>query len=231
MLAWCFAAQNISDGPLSDMQADCPKPAVLASLPHLTVPADGWCEQAQQQPSPNFDMRTAGMVTDLLVIHSISLPPGQFGGPFIGALFCNQLDCDVHSYFDQLRSLRVSAHFLIQRDGCLLQFVSANDRAWHAGLSTFRGRERCNDFSIGIELEGSDEAPFTDRQYQVLASLTVALRRRYPLTDVAGHAHIAPGRKTDPGPFFDWIRFQQDCFIHGGAAQLRFPSGLGKSQV
>lgn len=209
------------------MQADCPKLAA----PHLTVAADGWCEQARRQPSPNFDVRTPGVVTDLLVIHSISLPPGQFGGSFIGALFCNQLDCNAHPCFDQLRSLRVSAHFVIQRDGCLLQFVSANDRAWHAGISAFRGRERCNDFSIGIELEGSDEMPFTDLQYQVLASLTAALRRRYPLTDVAGHAHIASGRKTDPGPFFDWMRFQQDVSIHGDAAPLRFPSGIEESQA
>jgi AmpD protein len=130
-----------------------------------------------------------------------------------------------------LRPLRVSAHFVIQRDGSLFQFVSANDRAWHAGVSSFHGRERCNDFSIGIELEGSDYVPFTDRQYQVLASLTAALRRRYRLTDVTGHEHIAPGRKTDPGPFFDWARFQHDFSSHDDAAQLRFPSGVGESQA
>jgi len=202
-----------------------------ATPARLEIGADGWCADIQRQPSPNFDARADGVVTDLLVIHNISLPPGQFGGPFIGQLFCNQLDCDAHPYFDQLRPLRVSAHFVIQRDGRAIQFVSANDRAWHAGVSSFHGRERCNDFSIGIELEGTDVAPFTDLQYQVLATLTAALHRRYPLTDVAGHEHIAPGRKTDPGPFFEWPRFQRDCRGHVEAAQLRFPSGVGESQA
>lgn len=211
--------------------------AELASAVPVPVPArfniaaDGWCDQARRQPSPNFDARADGTVTDLLVIHNISLPPGQFGGPYIGELFCNQLDCDAHPYFDQLRPLRVSAHFVIQRDGVLIQFVSANDRAWHAGISSFHGRERCNDFSIGIELEGTDFEPFTDLQYRVLAPLTAALRQRYPLTDVVGHEHIAPGRKTDPGAFFDWARFQKNFYGQVEAAQLRFPSGVGESQA
>lgn len=173
------------------------------SLP-LYIDADGWCRQAQHRPSPNFDARPAAMAIDLLVIHNISLPPGQFGGPYIADLFGNCLDCDSHPYFDQLRTLRVSSHFLIRRDGGLIQFVSANERAWHAGVSSFAGRERCNDFSIGIELEGSDFVPFEERQYHTLAELTVALQRRYALRAVTGHQDIAPGRKTDPGPFFDW---------------------------
>jgi AmpD protein len=148
-------------------------------------------------------------VIDLLVIHNISLPPGQFGGPFIADLFTNCLNCDADPYFEQLRAMRVSAHFLIRRDGQLMQFVSAEARAWHAGASSFQGRERCNDFSIGIELEGSDFVPFEQRQYDSLAALTCALQQRYPLKHVAGHEHIAPGRKTDPGPFFDWNIYRQ----------------------
>jgi N-acetyl-anhydromuramoyl-L-alanine amidase len=175
----------------------------------FTIDADGWCREAFREPSPNCDARPDGATADLLVIHNISLPPGQFGGPQIAELFTNRLDCDAHPYFDQLRSLRVSAHFLIRRDGALLQFVSGNERAWHAGVSSFRGRERCNDFSIGIELEGTDVEAFEAAQYETLAALTVALQMRYPLADVAGHEHVAPGRKTDPGPHFDWTRYQQ----------------------
>lgn len=160
-------------------------------------------------PSPNFDARSAIADIDLLVIHNISLPPGQFGGTFIADLFNNQLDYEADPYFDQLRPLRVSSHFLIRRDGSVMQFVSANDRAWHAGLSSFCGRERCNDFSIGIELEGTDFVPFEPVQYATLAKLTHALQSRYPLKSVAGHEHIAPGRKTDPGPFFDWIGYRE----------------------
>lgn len=223
----------------SDQAASMVSPELASSTPAaaaalsavLEIAADGWCGGAGRHPSPNFDARAAGTMIDLLVIHNISLPPGQFGGPFIGQLFCNQLDCDAHPYFDQLRPLRVSAHFVIQRDGQLLQFVSANDRAWHAGVSSFQGRERCNDFSIGIELEGTDFEPFTALQYQVLASLSAALLRRYPLRDVAGHEHIAPGRKTDPGPFFEWPQFQRDLRAHVESAQLRFPSGVGESQA
>jgi AmpD protein len=144
------------------------------------------------------------------VIHNISLPPGEFGGNWIEALFSNTLDCDAHPYFDQLRGVKVSAHFLVRRDGRILQFVSANDRAWHAGVSEFRGRQRCNDFSVGIELEGSDFENFSDAQYQSLAILTSSLTAKYPITDVVGHQHIAPDRKTDPGPFFDWQRFQRE---------------------
>lgn len=175
----------------------------------LVIDADGWCSAAIRIPSPNCDERPENTATDLLVIHNISLPPGQFGGPFIADLFTNRLDFDAHSYFDQLRSLRVSAHFLIRRDGRLIQFVSANRRAWHAGISSVSGRTQCNDFSIGIEVEGTDHESFTDAQYRALAALTVALCRRYPLASVMGHEHIAPERKTDPGPFFDWKRYRQ----------------------
>lgn len=173
------------------------------------VAADGWCSHAVRDPSPNFDPRPEGVSVDLLVIHNISLPPGQFGGHYIEDLFGNRLDYAAHPSFEQLRALRVSAHFLIRRDGCVVQFVSANDRAWHAGVSKFSGRERCNDFSIGIELEGSDFEAFTECQYAALAALTQALQLRYQLTDVAGHEHIAGGRKTDPGPFFDWAFYQK----------------------
>jgi N-acetyl-anhydromuramoyl-L-alanine amidase len=193
------------------------------------IAEDGWCSGVQRVPSPNFDPRPENAGIDLLVIHNISLPPGQFGGPFIADLFGNQLDCDAHPYFDQLRTLRVSAHFLIRRSGAVMQFVSANDRAWHAGASSFCGRERCNDFSIGIELEGTDDQPFEAPQYDALIALAEALRRRYPLTDVAGHEHIAPGRKTDPGPHFDWNFFRKSLIQNGPFAgtgtALRFPDG------
>lgn len=176
----------------------------------IRIDADGWADQALRMPSPNFDQRAEGTEIALLVVHNISLPPGEFGGPHIADLFLNRLDCDAHPYFDQLRSLRVSAHFLIRRDGALVQFVSAHDRAWHAGVSAFCGRERCNDFSIGIELEGTDDLPFEPAQYDTLAALTAALRAAYPLADVMGHEDIAPGRKTDPGPCFDWQRYEHD---------------------
>lgn len=181
----------------------------LKEAPSFRIDAGGWATGVTREPSPNFDARAEGTAIGLLVIHNISLPPGRFGGPFIADLFMNRLDYDADPYFDQLRSLRVSAHFLIRRDGEVVQFVSANDRAWHAGASNFCGQERCNDFSIGIELEGTDEQPFEDAQYVALAALTTALQAAYPLKSVAGHQHIAPGRKTDPGPFFDWNLYQE----------------------
>jgi len=199
------------------------KPDAGRRVPGLTLSEDGWCQQAQQLPSPHFDQRPPGMATELLVIHNISLPPGQFGGGHIAGLFTNTLDYDAHPYFDQLRALRVSAHFLIRRDGAIMQFVSADARAWHAGLSSFQGRERCNDFSIGIELEGSDFTPFEAAQYTSLAALTAALRRRYPLAWVLGHEHIAPGRKTDPGPCFDWRLYQECCIAEEKDTRLFFP--------
>ena len=194
----------------------------------LRINPDGWCPQAAHLPSPNADTRPPDIVPDLLVIHNISLPPGEYGGPWIADLFLNRLNCDAHPYFDQLRDHRVSAHFLIRRNGELVQFVSANDRAWHAGASSFQGRDRCNDFSIGIELEGTDFEAFTPEQYAMLADLTSALRRKYPLSDVVGHEHIAPSRKTDPGPCFDWRLYRASLEkLRTPRAALHFPTSLG----
>ncbi len=164
--------------------------------------------EALQIPSPNWDLRPAGEALTLLVIHNISLPPGEFGGDGIVRLFTNTLDHGAHPYYETLRGLRVSSHFLIRRTGDLVQFVPCACRAWHAGASSWQGRERCNDFSVGVELEGADDVPYTDAQYRRLAELTAALRRRYPIADIVGHADIAPGRKTDPGPAFDWARYR-----------------------
>lgn len=169
----------------------------------------GWYAPAQRLDSPNFGPRPQGACIDLLVVHSISLPPGQYGGTEVAALFTNQLDWDAHPYFSQIRGLQVSAHFFIRRDGALVQFVSADDRAWHAGQSAYRGRSQCNDDSVGIELEGLEGDVFEDAQYVQLARLCQALKSRYPIAHVAGHEHIAAGRKQDPGPGFDWARLQQ----------------------
>jgi AmpD protein len=160
-------------------------------------------------PSPNFDNRPPGAAVTLLVVHNISLPPGRFGGTAIAELFTNRLDATAHPYFATVATLRVSAHFLIGREGTLTQFVACAYRAWHAGASSWQGRAHCNDFSIGVELEGTDELPYEAAQYRILARLTRALRRRYPIADLAGHQDIAPGRKTDPGPAFDWAHFRQ----------------------
>lgn len=168
---------------------------------------DGWLDGARRVASPNCDARPRDAVVDLLVIHHISLPPGRFSGDCVERLFTNTLDCDADPYFDRLRGLRVSAHFLVRRRGEILQFVPGDARAWHAGASRFMDRERCNDFSIGVELDGSGDADFTAAQYRRLAALTALLRRRHPLRWVAGHSDVAPGRKTDPGPRFDWPRF------------------------
>jgi len=157
--------------------------------------------------SPNFDERPAGTEISLLVVHSISLPPGQYGGDAIERLFTNCLDPAAHPYFKEVCGLKVSAHFLVRRGGETIQFVPVGARAWHAGASTWRGRTACNDFSIGVELEGTEDEPFTDAQYASLAALVRALRRELPLRDVAAHSEIAPGRKTDPGAHFDWARF------------------------
>lgn len=198
----------------------------------LSIDADGWCVQAQRLPSPNCDARSDPAGIDLLVIHNISLPPGQFGGPYIADLFTNCLDCTLDPYFERLRGLRVSAHFLIRRDGALLQFVAGDARAWHAGVSSFDGREGCNDFSIGIELEGSDFTPFTEMQYARLTDLTIALQQKYRLAHVVGHEHIAPGRKTDPGPLFDWPRYQRSVHtaqnVRGLRQTIHFPFLVGK---
>jgi AmpD protein len=170
---------------------------------------DGWLEGARRCPSPNFDARPSGTAVRLIVIHAISLPPDEFGGPDVEALFTNRLDPGAHPYYAHLHDLRVSAHFFIRRDGALVQFVPTDARAWHAGVSCWRGAPRCNDFSVGIELEGCDSMPFEPVQYDRLAQLVRTLQAHHPIEDIVGHADIAPGRKTDPGPCFDWIQFRR----------------------
>jgi AmpD protein len=194
--------------------------ALHSSITHSTTPfkldRHGWFIEADGvslSPSPNHDARAHDATVSLLVIHNISLPPGEFGGPYVEGLFLNTLDYSAHPWLERLRGLRVSAHFFVRRDGEIVQFVSTDERAWHAGVSRFAGRERCNDFSIGIEMEGTDVLPYTPEQYAALARITPALRSRYPLANVRGHEHIAPGRKTDPGPAFDWGTFGRLCGI------------------
>ena len=169
----------------------------------------GWYRFARRQPSPNFGPRPAGAAIDLVVLHSISLPPGQYGGDEVLALFDNRLDWDAHPYFAQIRGLQVSAHFFIRRGGELWQCVDCDARAWHAGRSRWRGRAECNDDSNGIELEGLEGDAFENAQYDTLLSLCSALAQRYPIAHVAGHVHVAPGRKNDPGPGFDWPVLQR----------------------
>ena len=164
----------------------------------------GWHRDARRVASPNFGPRPPGSVIDLAVIHSISLPPGEYGGDHIEHLFTNQLDWDAHPYFAQIRGAEVSAHFVIRRDGELIQFVSVNDRAWHAGRSSWRGRDNCNDHSVGIELEGLEHTPFEAPQYAALARLLNDLSLCWPIAEAVGHEHVAPGRKEDPGRAFDW---------------------------
>uniref|UniRef100_UPI00333F6186 1,6-anhydro-N-acetylmuramyl-L-alanine amidase AmpD n=1 Tax=Castellaniella defragrans TaxID=75697 RepID=UPI00333F6186 len=179
----------------------------------LAIGDSGWLAPAPgvlRRPSPNHDRRPGGENPSLLVIHNISLPPGEFQGDAIIDFFQNRLDISAHPWFENIRDLRVSAHFLIRREGTIVQFVPTVLRAWHAGVSTFQGRERCNDFSVGIELEGTDTLPYTDAQYERLMMLTAAIRGRHPIRHASGHADIAPGRKTDPGPAFDWARFCRD---------------------
>lgn len=168
---------------------------------------DGWLQPVIHKPSPNCDARPAGCDIDLLVVHGISLPPGEYGGPWIDALFCNCLDPDAHPYFREIDGIKVSSHVLIRRDGEVIQYVPFDQRAWHAGASCYDGRVRCNDFSIGIELEGCDDQPYDKIQYRVLAAIARAIMAAYPSITparIAGHSDIAPGRKTDPGPCFDW---------------------------
>ncbi len=178
----------------------------------MRIDRDGWLSKAKRCESPNQDQRPPGIVPELLVVHNISLPPGQFGGPWIEDLFLNRLDPDAHPYFREIHQLRVSAHLLIRRSGELLQFVPFHRRAWHAGESCYQGREHCNDFSIGIELEGTDDKPFETIQYQRLREVCHCLLHHYPgLTPerITGHSDIAPGRKSDPGPCFDWSELQE----------------------
>jgi AmpD protein len=179
----------------------------------------GWYRFARRLASPNFGPRPDAARVDLIVLHSISLPPGRYGGDEVQRLFTNQLDWDADPYFDQIRGIEVSAHFYVRRDGALWQFVSCDDRAWHAGESRWRGRDRCNDDSIGIELEGLEGQPFETAQYETLASLCPALAQQYPVAFVAGHEHIAPGRKHDPGSGFDWSALRAQL----GWAETMFP--------
>lgn len=173
----------------------------------MRIDAAGLLDTAEFVASPNCDERPPGTEISLLVIHNISLPPDEFGGSGVIELFTNQIDPQAHPYYQTLQGLKVSAHLFIRRDGALIQFVPCSQRAWHAGVSNWQGRERCNDFSVGIELEGSDTTPFTDAQYEMLIALTRCMCERYPIQDIAGHSDIAPGRKTDPGPWFDWKRY------------------------
>ncbi|NDP40542.1 MAG: 1,6-anhydro-N-acetylmuramyl-L-alanine amidase AmpD [Rhodoferax sp.] len=183
---------------------------------------EGWYQFAGQLASPNCGLRPSQAEIDLLVLHCISLPPGQYGGDEVQRLFTNQLDWNAHPYFKSIEGMEVSSHFYIRRQGELQQFVSCDQRAWHAGASSYQGRSNCNDNSIGIELEGVDDGPFDERQYETLASLCAAILQRYPITQVAGHEHIAPGRKTDPGSGFDWALLQQAL----GLSTHFFPSGI-----
>lgn len=180
----------------------------------------GWHALAFQQQSPNHGPRPHRACIDLVVVHSISLPPGEFGTGFVHALFGNVLDWDAHPYFQAIRGLRVSSHFFIARNGSLWQFVDCDARAWHAGISNYRGRDNCNDDSIGIELEGMEGDRFTPAQYDRLETLIGQLRQRYPVRYIAGHEHIAPGRKRDPGSGFDWDRLQTSPTLRG----LNFPT-------
>ncbi len=175
-------------------------------------PESGWIEGVRRVPSPNCDARPRGSGLDLIVVHGISLPPGEFGGPWIDRLFTNELPAERHPYFATVCELRVSAHVLISRDGALTQYVAFVNRAWHAGESSHRGREWCNDFSVGIELEGADDVPYAPAQYRALAALVGALGQTWPSlyeADIVGHCDIAPDRKTDPGPSFDWDRLEK----------------------
>ncbi len=173
----------------------------------MKINACGWLSGVRRVPSPNFDARPPGKIINTLIIHSISLPPEQFSGAGVEQLFTNTLNCDDHPYYEKLRGVKVSAHFFIRRNGEITQFVSCNQRAWHAGISEWQGKTRCNDYSLGIELEGSDSVTYTDAQYKNLKYLTRRLQRHYSLKQIVGHADVAPGRKTDPGPFFDWKRY------------------------
>jgi len=170
------------------------------------VSVGGWLEGVRRVESPNQDERPPGTEITLLIVHSISLPPGEYGGDSIEKLFTNRLDPDAHPYFREIEGLKVSAHFLVRRDGEVVQFVPLGKRAWHAGASSWRGRTTCNDFSIGVELEGSDDSAFEEAQYLALEQLLATLRRTLPLRDIAAHSDVAPGRKTDPGPGFAWGR-------------------------
>ncbi len=183
----------------------------------MPIDAQHWLLEARRCPSPNCNARPQADDIGLIVVHGISLPPGQFGGAYIDQLFSNTLNPAEHPYFAEIAGLTVSAHVLIRRDGELVQYVPFNQRAWHAGRSVYQGRDNCNDFSIGIELEGGDDLPYTAAQYRQLAKLINSLQARYPQTrgHIAGHSDIAPGRKTDPGPAFDWVLLERELNRQG----------------
>lgn len=182
---------------------------------------NGWLEGIAHIPSPNFGPRPEGARIDLAVIHSISLPPGEYGGDEIERLFTNTLDWTAHPYFEQIRGMEVSAHFVIRRDGRIQQFVSVLDRAWHAGRSSWCGRDNCNDYAIGIELEGLEDHPFDRPQYDALVDLLARIDAQWPLAGVTGHEHVAPGRKRDPGSAFDWATMRARM---GWGERVRFPT-------
>ncbi len=196
--------------------SEVPQPAPLWT--------DGWYQFAGHIHSPNYGPRPSGATVDLIVLHSISLPPGQYGGDDVQRLFTNQLDWNKHPYFKSIQGMQVSCHFYIRRQGELQQFVSCNERAWHAGVSSYRGQDNCNDNAIGIELEGIEGSFFEDHQYETLAGLCAAILQHYPITAIAGHEHVAMGRKTDPGNGFDWSLLQQTL----GLAPQYFPDGVLK---
>lgn len=201
-----------------------------ALMPDAAAPAlweQGWYRFARRLPSPNFGPRPLRACIDLIVLHSISLPPGVYGGNEVQALFTNQLDWNAHPYFKSIEGMQVSAHFYIRRGGEIWQFVSCEDRAWHAGASHYRGRDNCNDDSIGIELEGLEGNTFTPAQYDSLLALCPVLAQMYPIAHIAGHEHIAQGRKADPGPGFDWAFLQQSV----GLASQCFPHSVQSKKI
>ena len=213
----------VADGPVDDGEW-------RAGAAPAAVWQEGWLGGARRCESPNAGPRPDGAAIDLALVHSISLPPGEYGGDAIEQLFCNRLDWNAHPYFDAIRGLRVSAHFLIRRDGECIQFVSCDRRAWHAGESSWRGRPNCNDFSIGIELEGLEGRLFEAAQYDCLAGLLQQLGNQYPLTAVAGHEHVAPGRKQDPGAGFDWSRLGRELpWLDGPVASATALGDIEKS--
>lgn len=197
-----------------DRAARTGTPPADASADTLRIAPDGWMSPLRRRASPNFDARPPGAEITLVVVHNISLPPGVYGGGQVERLFTNALATGIDPFIDRLSGVRVSSHFVVDRAGAATQFVSCLDRAWHAGASSFRGRTGCNDWSIGIELEGSDFEPYTVAQYATLNRLLAALAAAYPLEAIAGHSDIAPGRKTDPGPFFEWQRLALPARVH-----------------
>lgn len=200
-------------------------PAEAPGAPPAALWRGGWYAPATHQPSPNFGPRPGGTAIDLIVVHSISLPPGEYGTGEVQRLFMNALDWNTHPYYAGIRGLQVSAHFFIERDGRLWQFVGCNDRAWHAGPSAYRGRENCNNDSIGIELEGLEGDTFEPAQYRALATLCRDIAHHYPVAHIAGHEHVAPDRKRDPGPGFDWPNLVRQL----GRTDIAFPPQVKSS--